>query len=388
MHNKNIFLFLFKSLFFIPLIFLIIGINYYVDPAFLFSNNDYEYKISKLLAEGNNVANISNYDERLLQKFYIQLIDKAPDIIVLGSSRSMQIRTELFPRKSLFNHSVSGASLEDIIAIYSMYIEKNTPLPKTVIIGLDPWLLNINNNQGRWKAIKRSYYKLANSLNIKLDSSIPIHANKYLQLVSLSYFQESLKTVYKNIFTKGKKRGNYFKVNTDKMIPNETMKRSDGSFLYDKKLRSVTTKEVEKSALKYINEKRIYSLEKFTKLNHNKKINLSKLILFILKKDSNIIFFLPPYHPTVYNYLDKSEKYKIINEAEAYFIRLAKKHKIPILGSYNPNKLNLTKRNFYDGMHPKENALKIIFSKTTLSEETNIHSNSVPHHNLVSQKKE
>ena len=74
--------------------------NYCVDPAQLFSGGNYEQGVADILLSGNNVANVSNYDERLLQKAYVNNLKRRNDVIVLGSSRSMQIKSHL-DRKSV-----------------------------------------------------------------------------------------------------------------------------------------------------------------------------------------------------------------------------------------------------------------------------------------------
>ena len=111
----------------------------------------FEKGIADILLSGHNVANIGNYDERLLQKDIIQNDQRQIDIIVLGSSRSMQINSQtindIFQDQIFFNHAVSGASVEDYIAILDLYLEKNA-LPSTIIIGVDPWILNSNNGTG------------------------------------------------------------------------------------------------------------------------------------------------------------------------------------------------------------------------------------------------
>ncbi len=140
-----------------PIFLFVILINYFVDPAHILCKTDrsYEEGMAALLLKGLNVADASNYDERLLQEFYIKGLTESDrkEIIVLGSSRAGQICSNLFPLASFFNNSVSGGSLEDYVAITGIYLGKGL-LPKEVILGIDPWLFNRNNGQNRWKSIK------------------------------------------------------------------------------------------------------------------------------------------------------------------------------------------------------------------------------------------
>ena len=51
---------------FLPIAIIIVLINYNVDPANVFSGDDYVEKIADIIASGNNADNISNYNERIL----------------------------------------------------------------------------------------------------------------------------------------------------------------------------------------------------------------------------------------------------------------------------------------------------------------------------------
>ena len=167
-----------------PLMILLVVINYFIDPAKIYDSK-YEKKISNILINGNFVTNINNYDERILQKEIINSMRNPKEVLVFGSSRTMLINSSFFPNKTFFNNSVSGASYEDFIAIFQIYKENNL-LPKKIIIGIDPWLLNKNNRQIRWKSIE-SYYKKNKEL-----TSYSFSFQKFSQLISLSYFQSAI----------------------------------------------------------------------------------------------------------------------------------------------------------------------------------------------------
>ena len=143
-----------------PILLFVISVNYFGDAAKLFSK-DYEKKIADQIIEGKNVTNINNYNERLLNKYLINNSLFCPDILVIGSSRVMLLNSSDFKEQTFFNNGVSGASIQDLLAIYEMYEQKKC-LPKKIIIGLDPWTLNINNGQSRWMTLNQEYFILYN----------------------------------------------------------------------------------------------------------------------------------------------------------------------------------------------------------------------------------
>ena len=52
----------------VPIGLLVVMVNYFVDPANIFSGTAYVSGISDILVKGHNVDNVSNYDERALQE--------------------------------------------------------------------------------------------------------------------------------------------------------------------------------------------------------------------------------------------------------------------------------------------------------------------------------
>jgi predicted glycosyltransferase involved in capsule biosynthesis len=125
-----------------PIIVLLLLTNYFGDAARLF-DNDYEKQMAKIIINGQYVTNVENYDERLFQKELIISEEIYPNFVIVGSSRTMLINSDLFLSSSFLNNSVSGASIEDIISIYQLY-KVNNKLPKKILLGVDPWLFNRN----------------------------------------------------------------------------------------------------------------------------------------------------------------------------------------------------------------------------------------------------
>lgn len=349
---------------FLPFALLLVSVNYFVDPAQIFNRNHYEQGVAEILLKGSNVANVSNRDERFLQKHYIAGLQKKKDIIVLGSSRSLQIRSASFPGKSFFNHGVSGASLEDDMAIFEMYLEKNIE-PKVIILELDPWLLNKNSGQERWKSIGDYYERFASRIGIDNKFSNPFfiwrdsgffRIKKYLQIFSLSYFQSSVLYLQTQQAMADKdKKGKYYA--TDLTELNVTVVLSDGSYSYEKKYRELSVSEALIAAKDDTTRETVYSLGQFYELDGRLKLKFEKFLHYLLGRDIKVIFFLPPYHPYVYDYLANSPKYNIILEAEKYFRNKALENNITIISSYNPKDCGFGEADFYDGMHLKRGAV-------------------------------
>ena len=320
-------------------------VNFFGDSAKLF-DNDYEKKIANILLMGNNVTNVANYDERLLQIELINRYTKSPDVIVLGSSKSKLLNNSYFPDKKFANNSVSGASIEDLIAIYQIYKSKNLR-PEKVLIEVSPWTFNEKNGQVRWMSLSDYYNAFFNK---KGDNEIELI--KYSQLVSPSYFQSSLKPAIKFILN-GK--SNPVKSDTIYNVSNTIL--PDGSLTYSKSYREASETLIQLKIKKYISGK-LYSLTNYDTLSARTLSDFNALVDDMIQNKIEVVFYLSPYHPKVYEVVKKH--YPMVIKSEEYVKKLAKEKNIKIIGSFNPNEIGLNESCFYDGMHNNEKGIDII----------------------------
>ena len=329
----------------LPVFILLVLVNYFGDAANLFSKN-FEMKVAEGLLSGSNVTNVTDYNERLLQKYLITKGKLCPDIVVLGSSRTLELNSSNFPGKTFFNNSVSGATIEDITAIYELY-KQNKCAPKNIILGLDPWTLNKNNNQVRWKSLAREYNIFLTELKrdtVQHDES----TDKYSQLISPSYFLASFKQL------RHSKKPVLIKTVGNK----EFTRVKDGSVSYGDDHRNQTLTQIEDKAKEYATVNNIYSVEKFNELSPDVIFVLENFIAALKRDNISVTFFLSPYHPLVYHIFETNDQYKEIRQSEIYYRSLAAKYNIPVLGSFDPQAYGMDGSYFYDGMHCNEQGIK------------------------------
>jgi hypothetical protein len=334
----------------LPVLLFIVLVNYFGDAANLFSRN-YENLIAAEIARKQNVTNILNCDERLLQKAIISQLNECPDIGVIGSSRIMEIRERNFVDSSLINNGVSGASIEDLFALVELYIQKRC-LPKKLIIGLDPWLLNKNNDQLRWHSISHEYEASLKrimpngwvgenqDLTGKLKS-ITRWGLRYYTLFSPSYFKSS----FRSFFLQDKQP-----IVVKSPVNKTFTKLADGSVTYDENYRLANKDAVDKKVTEMVRTG-LYSIEDYTELDWEIKLKLEFMIQYLQSKTVTVEFFLVPYHPEIYKRISHLDKYKMVAASQQYFLALARKSHIKTYGSFDPADYNLDHKYFYDGMH-------------------------------------
>lgn len=333
--------------------------NYKIDSLGLFGNSNYLSQAAKTLTSGKMIAGLKNNDERLFQELIINNLQVKNDVIAIGSSRTMELRKRFFVENKInfFNHSVSGASLEDYIAIIGVYELIHGYIPSTVVLGIDPWIFNKYNSQNRWKSLRKYYnFEIEKIYNKKYKSVININTSKWKQLINYDYTISNIK-FFKSLL---KNNGQTFYI-TDTIDTDDAIKEPDGSIHYPYKIRYIKENRVRLNAISY-SKKPVYSLERFNNL-HNLKL-FDDFIKYIQSKNVKVVFFLPPYNPITYDLLMKQPAYQILDKVEKHLITFANKRNIEIKGSYNPHKYSFENKDFSDGMHGHDNVIKKIFNHT------------------------
>ena len=116
---------------FAPLALGVLATSYIVDPALLFHDGEYERRLVDLIVEGHEVEGRGNFDERVFQRMRVARFDRAPDVVVFGSSRSMPLPHDAVWTDDFYNASLSGATLWDLIGLYELFRE-NDVLPRVI----------------------------------------------------------------------------------------------------------------------------------------------------------------------------------------------------------------------------------------------------------------
>ncbi len=343
----------------IPIPIFVLVFNYIQDPAQLF---DYELSNQIALAmldEQNFESSVSNYNERHVQRNYVQGLAEANDVIVLGSSRSLQINGALFPNQHFHNHSVPGATIEDLLAIYHLYYTAEL-LPDTIILGLDPWMLNANHSETRWMSLQPEYEAMMSLLGF-FDSNIfsieTTNLHLYLELVSPSYFQASVEQLFKQI---GEPANSTIARRTEEALSEHPIRMFDGTLTYPIAMQNRSEEEVRRVALRYV-QITLPSFVSFREIDSHYASVLDEFVRFSKSQDIQVVFFLSPYHPEAYQRFIEAQDNSMLVETEAFYRELATRHDVMIIGSYNPELANCHESQFFDGLHPKFICLESLF---------------------------
>lgn len=336
---------------------IIAGFNYWIDPAGIFNNKKVDLAVSYLV-EGKAVAGLTNFDERIFKKELIWQTKAKPETIVLGSSRAMGIRAEFDKDKNSFgNYSVSGANFNDDVALFAVYYNKYQDVPEKVILAVEPWNLNRNRGDTRWESLEREYYTGLELINFKGEkikeyNNISYILEKVKTLFSISYLRNSIKEFKEGIRMPSAVKDSY---NEKDII------LSTGTVKYGNITEKLTAKQIYKNAQSYINNGRIYQLDNFTELDKNDIDKFHDFVKYLKGNNVEVSFWFPPYHPYVYQYIEKNNKFKNVLKAEEFFREIARKENLKTYGSYNPVLCGVEETDFSDGMHLRTSGYEKVF---------------------------
>lgn len=358
---------------FLLIIFTIASINFIIDPGEIYLKKilaTYKSaKFSNQLFNSKNGIIQQGWNERLI-KTTLAKASSDFDCIILGSSHIVQIssvRNTGNIRKQcpkLLNLGVSGASLEDI-SIFSYLVLNNTKLPKKVFINITPWTLKfgMDNRYGIYK----KYY---NEMNILLEEVDIHHTISYeSQLIKNLFNGEYLQYSLKELFEQTKRENDINNLFTKEIrFPlkpfsyttgyKESILLKDGSHVYSKKW--IETQKSKNASLTMGDGS--------YKINNNiyDKSALKYLIKIIKTYQDNgveVALILTPYHPNIFKKGD-TKPVKHFKKVEAITIRVGLDHNLTVYGSFFPNNIGCTSKEFFDSMHATNECFnKINFSK-------------------------
>lgn len=349
----------------------IVLINYYIDGGnYFFQANNFEKKLATELLNKNTVLVCTNYNDRSLKRALLQQLPERPRILVFGSSRSMPISHDLFNEQRFFNASVSSARLEDDMALYSIYTQRGWK-PDVVIIELSQWILDKSDFMLMWKTTFLSEYSAAKQAAFNHTTPIELTDKwgglwqKYSQLLSLSYFKNSLKKsnlAHQLMFSSLPLDGIITRPSAADLaaLPTCYLQHPDGTRATAHSDEIVTPDQADRLSLQDLQHPWP------TQIDAHYRDLFEHFIRYLISQNVHVIFYLPPYEPKAYAEFQKNPAYQVENVTEQYFLALAQQYHVTVIGSYDPEKLHLTSSDFFDYTHLKTHAFKKVFSAETL----------------------
>ncbi len=338
---------LLKALLFAPILFFIIWFNYTVDPSALFHGDKYELGIALALLDGFSILQYEKLDERQINSLHIANSEEPMSVAVIGSSRGLQLGEDLIENRPFYNYGMVSAAFIDYCNIFYTMVKEDR-VPENTIIVLDPWIFYSGPDYTDHRSDIELYQEFL-SLGLGMESSYvpPDNTENYQALYLPSHFQASVRYYLKERDLVEKPQI----VSGDLMHFSTELKKYDGTIVYSEWFRNRTQDEIDFDALSLANIESS-SVHAFGELQKDDLEVFTKFIEYILSTETNLIFMLTPYHPIVY---DKEEELIEVRpgmfQVEDYVNMIANEYDIPLIGSYDPEKVGCDNTDFYDHIH-------------------------------------
>lgn len=334
----------------LPLI-LIGGINYCIDPDYSLRNNYISPLVTSLL-EGKLISGPVNVNSRLLKKEWIERLPQKPEILVLGSSRTLALSQEVFSGRTYFNASVSNCTFQDMYAFLNLIEKKGNGLPHTIIICTDQWLFGKSFAEKRWLENRSEAIEMIQKAGIiplkKFPSKWNIDKEWIKELFSVRY-------LFRSVSNMGKVEK--FEV-CQSFEPDKMMFLPDGSRSIPQRVIDASEKEISENAHSYYFASKD---EYFTELDKFQCTLFEGMMKYLTANHCKVILFIPPFHPETLRLLEQSNKTIGVLKAESYLKTFVLKRNLELIGGNHTDSLNLSAIDFYDGVHLKPEALNRFF---------------------------
>ena len=208
---------------------------------------------------------------------------------------------------------------------------------------------NTSHDNDRWEDLYPYHNYMNVILNEKFDEG-NLHPQKNTgkdmgKWLSLDYFR------YNVTLLPERKR---FQVSyTDDWETERYLKHYDGSIAYQRELREGDTAMVEELTRQSMEEHVVYRMTDYQEIDHGHWKKFERLVIWLQEQGVEVILYLPPYSPMMYNYIESEEAFQITLEVEKRVQELANERQIALYGSYDPAGCGLEMTDLYDIYHVK-----------------------------------
>ena len=345
-----------KLILFVPLLAGMMYVSYRVDPSGLFWGAGFERMVCDYMLEGQYVDGYQQLDGRELNEIYARECETAPQVLVNGSSRTLQIDSAFVNGKTLYNAANVGADVYDFFTSYHIFAKEGKE-PEIFLMGIDPWIFNDGEENIDERSDKELFREfLVEIMGYEVDEYTPENPwKKYEPLLDPSYFQASV-----DMYLKNQDADNQPEIVAVENIykNDDIIKSPDGAIIYDITFRTRPQEQADGDALTAANNNML-RLADFDQLSPYYTQLFEEFVQYLQAKDIQIIFFLPSYHHYLYwKAQGDMDQYHCLFEVEDYIREMGEKYNIPVYGSYDPDAVGLTNRDFMDGLHMRYESLQ------------------------------
>jgi hypothetical protein len=280
-------------------------------------------------------------DLRPLKAAWIARMPAGKDVLILGGSRALQISSEWFQPRSMFNAAVFGGDMYDMISILQFCLEAGKT-PRVVVLELNPALTN----EGKVAELGalEPYFRHALA-RYRFRPPLRLLAD----LFSVSQFRVNLRRLQAPAWG--------FSIEP---VPGANRMLPDGAAADVSEQPNATPDEVEAAVVSIVSH---FDGEQVPWRTRSQPggfdLRLFRRFLDDLQsRGIRVVVWLAPVHPAAYDFYARLGGYN-----ETWIRREMASRSITVVGSYSPAMARATKADFFDDVHPRAAIVHRLFSE-------------------------
>ena len=328
--------------------------SFIVDPARLVTTGRTERAIARAMASGKHIVNFTVYNDRAIEKSLAGMRPHHADVLVLGASRIQMLPASTFPGQEYVNAAMSGATLDDIIAVYGLY-DVDGRRPSHVVIAVDPWSQSYSAPLG-WRSLIFERAALLKRLGVSTSPWADRYARSkavLTQLASPEYFRLSAQSFKRSGLTSMR----WATTTREQNVP--MTKLANGSVVWP----VISEDSAARTTARYLRHglQEDIRFQRLAERLPRQSDVLERFVRYLRKGGITVTLVLVPYPPEVYSALMALEQ-NPVRAVERSLRDMASRTGAQLIGSYDPAAYGLTGRDYFDESHLRPGPLSRLVS--------------------------
>ena len=344
---------------------LIAAINFAVDLDGTYRGGfSLEKRIAGILATGRAVDVVSDFNHHFMQKHLVTTAGLDPDLIVLGSSRSLLVDADLFPGRRLFVHAIPLARIEDYIALYGLHSDRPRR-PRTVVVAADPWIFLPKKNYGaECDLLAEEFSRGARQIPEYGHGPTCSIARKWGILISIPRLHETVVKFAHRAWSGDRSKCREIRV-ADGSRSDCGVRRPDGTYAYPTAFASRSPETVADFA-RLVASRRgtIQGFEEdYRHIDPVRVGEFQGFLSYLRRAGADVVVVLAPYNPVYVENVETRPAWLWVMKADAAIRKASVDAGVPLVGSFNPGKTRCDSADFVDTHHPRTSCYAKLFQQ-------------------------
>ena len=327
--------------------------NYALNP-YLYAPA-YKAEVAAAFERGSNFAVFDlNFDMRALRREHIARMQASPEVVVLGGDQWQQAHAGLMPHVRFYNAHVPRDYAEDILAVTELLVRQDR-LPRTMIIGIRDRTFSpaASRPDWWWQFFLPEYRAMANRIGAE-----PV---RWTETLSTAYLRELLSF---RLF-----RARFGRWVTADAMPGPTRESTldamdlllpDGSIQWSRQHQALFSNEF---AMADVTQAVAQRKNDVLPIDNRAVEALDRLVGFLRGQGVRVVLAHAPLHPALYEQVAGTPYRENLARIAATAEKLADKHGLEVVGSFDAHDVGCTASMFIDREHANADCLRQVIGQ-------------------------